>query len=321
MFYELRESSMPSSPCSFILPFTPLTKIAIVATASVSPEIEVKMLEKIIPEKFSVPVVFGSECYIPPKNAQEKAERFLSYCLDDSVSHLWSCRGGEGSADIIIYLEENLDKLRQAKPKMLIGFSDFTAILIFFSQKLSWPAVHGMGALQWVRKFPDDLTMSKTLDLVLNKKYPGVLNNLKALNQAGLKVQESKQIIQGELTGGNLTLLSIGIKDSWEIETAGKILFIEDWNEKGYQMQRALKYFYRIKKLENIKALIIGDLMAGRLDPDDFENKKQEEILWRLISVFAEEYLKKIPVFYTPRIGHGNANDPLVLGWDVRLEY
>jgi len=299
----------------------PLTKIAIVATASVSPEAEVRMLEKIIPEKFSVPVVYGDECYLPPRNAQEKAEKFLNYCLDDSISHLWSCRGGEGSADIIVYLEESLEKLKQAKPKMLIGFSDFTVILIFFSQKLGWPAVHGMGALQWVRKFPDELTMGKTLDLVIKKKYSGVLNNLKALNQAAVQAQENKRMIQGELTGGNLTLLSISIKDTWEIETAGKILFIEDWNEKGYQLVRSLKYFFRIKKLENIKALIIGDLMAGPLDPDILENKKQEEILWRLVKIFSEDYLKDIPVFYTQRIGHGNANDPLVLGWDIRLDY
>lgn len=300
----------------------PLRKIAIVATASVSPEIEVRMLEKIIPEKFSVPVIYGDECFIPPKSPREKAEKFLNYCLDDSVSHLWSCRGGEGSADIMIYLEENLEQLKQAKPKMLIGFSDFTAILIFFSQKLGWPAVHGMGALQWVRRFPDDLTMSKTLDLVINNKYPGVLNNLTALNQAARKAQESKKIIQGELTGGNLTLLSISIKDPlWEVETDGKILFLEDWNEKGYQLARSLKYFYRIKKLENIKALIIGNLMAGPLDPDVLENKTQEEILWKLVKVFSEDYLKDIPVFYTPRIGHGSGNDPLVLGWDIKLEF
>ncbi len=302
-------------------PAIALTKIAVVATASVSPEAEVRMLEKVIPEKFGVPVIYSDECFIPPKKAQEKAERFLNYCLDDSVSHLWSCRGGEGSADIMIYLEESLEKLKKAKPKMLIGFSDFTVILSFFSQKLGWPAVHGMGALQWVRKFPDELTMSKTLDLVINKKYPGILNNLKALNQAAVKAQENKKIIEGKLTGGNLTLLAIGIKDTWEIETDGKILFIEDWNEKGYQLVRSLKYFYRIKKLENIKALIIGDLMAGKLDPDELENKKQEEILWRLVKSFAEDYLKDIPVFYTPRIGHGSANDPLVLGWDIRLEY
>jgi len=293
-----------------------LRKIAIVATASVSPEHEVRALEKIFPEIFGVPVVYSDECYLPSKNAKEKAQRFLTYCLDDSISHLWSCRGGEGSADIIPYLEESLDLLKQAKPKMLIGFSDFTAILIYFSQKLGWPAVHGMGALQFVRRTPDDLTVKKTLDLVLHGKYSGNFENLKPINLLA-ENRGSIRKIQGKLMGGNLTLLSISIKDLWEFEASGKILFVEDWHEKGYQVQRTLKYLERIKKLEGVNALILGDFLAGKLDPDPIENKNQEEIFWKLIKNFAENL--NIPVFHTPRIGHGNANDPVILGFYTQI--
>ena len=196
---------------------------------------------------------------------------------------------------------------------MLIGFSDFTAILVFFAEKLAWPAVHGMGALQFVRKFPDDLTIQKTLDLVIHGKYSGKFEDLNPINQ----IAKTSKKIEGKLVGGNLTLLSISIKDLWEFEASGKILFLEDWHEKGYQVDRTLKYFKRIGKLEGAKALILGDFFAGLLDPEPIENQKQEEIFWRLIKNFSESL--DIPVFHSSRIGHGNANDPLVLGWSVKL--
>ncbi len=295
--------------------FFPLQKIAIVATASVSPEFEVKEAGRILPEKLGVPVVFSSECYVSPKSAQEKSENFLAYCLDDSVSHLWSCRGGEGSCDIIPYLVKALPELKKAKPKMLIGFSDFTAILVFFAQKLNWPAVHGMGALQFVRKFPDDLTIQKTIDLVKSGKYSNSFdrNYLTALNQAA----QNSQKITGKLIGGNLTLLSISIKDQWEVETDGKIVFLEDWHEKGYQVNRTLKYLNRIGKFEKIKALILGDFWAGELAPEPDQNKIQGEILMRALKDFAEKL--EIPVFYTPRIGHGLSNDPLILEREIEI--
>lgn len=294
--------------------FPELKKIAVVATASVSPESEVRQLPQVFSELFAVEMVMGQECYTPPQTAKEKAEKFLAYCLDDTVSHLWSCRGGEGSADIIPYLVQALPKLKKAKPKMLIGFSDFTAILVFFAQSLGWSAVHGMGALQFVRRSPDTQSIQKTLDLVRLGEYLGKIEHesLTALNFPAEEYLRGKiGVISGKLTGGNLTLLDISIKDQWEIDTQDKIVFLEDWYEKGYQVSRTLKYLKRIGKLENIKALILGDFAAGKFFEDPIENKSQQEILMRALKKFAEDL--SIPVFHTLRIGHGLANDPLVL--------
>jgi len=306
--------------------FSP-SKIAMVATASVGEKQDVEKAAALLPNIFNIPLIYGTECYDPEinNNPKLKAERFLAYCLDDSVSHLWSCRGGEGSGDILPYLYAALPQLRKIKPKVLIGFSDFTVILVFFAQHLGWPAVHGMGALQFVRQGPAESTIQKTIDLIKHQTYQNYFNpaDLVPLNQTAKQNINNinNNLFQAPITGGNLTLLMTSIKDCWEIETDHRILCLEDWNIKGYQAHRALKYLDRIGKLKHLRALILGDFAAGQLSIDPIEQANQERILKNKLIFFAEKNMDplNIPVFQTPRVGHGEYNDPWILGQQFLL--
>ena len=70
---------------------------------------------------------------------------------------------------------------------------------------------------------------------------------------------KENKIIEAELTGGNLSVIHISIKDVWEIDTANKIIFLKDCGEKAHKIIRTLKYFSRIGLFYAVKAVIFGD--------------------------------------------------------------
>ena len=57
-------------------------------------------------------------------------------------------RGGEGSADLIPMLHEKQNAIKKLPPKLIMGFSDITALLLYFSQHYNWPVIHGFNARQ-----------------------------------------------------------------------------------------------------------------------------------------------------------------------------
>ena len=66
--------------------------------------------------------------------------------LDDSIDVIWFVRGGGGSVNTLPLLEKHLKTLKRAKPKVLIGFSDVTAVHEFVNKSLGWKSIHGIVA-------------------------------------------------------------------------------------------------------------------------------------------------------------------------------
>lgn len=286
--------------------------IALVATGSVGTESETRQAASEIENRYQATVTFNENCY-HSRPAKQRADILLGHLLDPKVDVIWAVRGGEGTADLLPLLDEKQSEIKAAKPKLLIGFSDFTPLLVYFTQNHGWPCVHGMGALQFVRLGPDALSIEKTDQLIkahLSKKHlPQRLEiAMRPLNKAAEKINQ----LEGELIGGNLTLCSLSIKDHWEIQPSGKILFFEDWMEKGYRVARALKYLQRIGKINTATALIFGDFFAKPLGSTPEEITTQTTYFWQVLGQFVDSL--DIPAYHTLRIGHGQANDPILLG-------
>lgn len=283
----------------------PNQKIALIATGSCGQQTEVEQAAQLLKERYGHEVVFGAETY-QHQNAQTRADCLLNYLKDPEVGLCWAVRGGEGTQDVLPFLHQQSDLIKQLEPTAFMGFSDLTPLLIYFAQTYGWQCVHGMGALQFVRLTPDDETVQKTDDLILNRAQPSV-GGLKPLNA----LVENPPELPGEWIGGNLTLCAMSIKDCWEIQPAGKVLFFEDWMEKGYRVARSLKYLKRLGWFDQATALVLGDFFAKPLGNSPEEIAMQTKYFWKVIHEFADSL--NIPVFHTTRIGHGKANDPVLL--------
>lgn len=198
-----------------------------------------------------------------------KTDIFFASTLENQIEHLkeaiysdskaiWCLRGGYGSMRLIPFLQ----KLKPPKhPKLFIGFSDITALHLFFNKVWDWPTLHGrtISQLSVGRKTHDIKELKKIIfgEIEQQKEF-------KKLIPLNRPAQDEKEI-KGKIIGGNLRLLQSSLGTSWEINPKGKILFIEDVAERGYSVDRMLEQLHQAKLLhQGVKALLVGDFTEGK---------------------------------------------------------
>jgi muramoyltetrapeptide carboxypeptidase len=183
------------------------------------------------------------------------------------------------------------------KSKTLIGFSDATAINLFVSQKWPhWRIIHAPVLAHLDGKDFSKDKFATLLDILENKINSYEISEVFPLNR---KARASKKVV-GKLTGGNLAVIESGLKTCWEIQTDGKILFLEDVYEGPARVYRSLYHLKEAGKLSNAKALVFGH----------FHESGDRRELMRCLKAFSSEL--QIPVYVTERFGHGDRNMPLI---------
>jgi len=269
-------------------------KIELIAPASGVERESIELLKSLPFMKLAIPQDLLNNSIVFHANSDQARLKFLktALCRHSQDSIIWAIRGGYGSARLI----EGLKKLsRPPCEKMFIGYSDITALHLFLSQQWHWKTIHGAGLAELLNAKKDPKNFEKIADLIAKKRSMITLNNLKPLNPNRL---HSKKL-SGLLTGGNLTIVASSIGTSWQIETAGKILFLEETGERGYRIDRTLNHLKQAGIFRKVKAIIFGEFTM----PSD-------ETVTLALERFAMEI--KIPVFKTDEFGHGEKNYPLV---------
>jgi muramoyltetrapeptide carboxypeptidase len=115
------------------------------------------------------------------------------------------------------------------------------------------------------------------------------------------------------VVGGNLSLLAHAVGTNAELNTDGKILFIEDISEQLYNIERMLLQLIRSGKLKKLKGLIVGGFTQNK----DTERPFGKDV-HQLIHDLIQEY--KFPVCYDFPVGHEKENVALAIGTTYKLE-
>jgi len=211
----------------------------------------------------------------------------LKDCLADRDSKaLLLARGGYGTSRIIAGLPTTA--LRK-NPKIVAGYSDATALLIYLQQKCGLAVFHG----PFVTDSRRDI--SRLLATVSGGRSPLAINRLRILRPGRTAAA---------LTGGNLSLLAHSIGTPFEVETEGRILFVEEVNEAPYRVDRMIRQLVLAGKFRRIRGLLIGRMSgAGRAARESWERLLIEAVGAR-----------KIPVAAAFPAGHGGGNATFPLG-------
>ncbi len=228
----------------------------------------------------------------------------LKHSINSDSKIIWAMRGGFGSYKLIDSLK-NLSHPK--KKKILVGFSDITALNLFISQNWKdWMVIHAPMIVHLAKNDYHHPSWSVLLDILENKITQYKISGLSPLNKSGeTRDKANIEKIQGKLTGGNLTLIESSLKTDWEIDTDNKILFIEDCNESAPSVYRSMYHLKEAGKLSKVKAIVFGHFVGVP------EYKKY-------LQHFANEL--DIPVFITDKFGHGRNNLPLVYNADAYIE-
>lgn len=258
-------------------------------------------------EKKGYKVKIGISCYLKYKGylAGEdsvRAKDLEDMFLDKEVDTIICLRGGYGATRILEYIDYNIIR---NNPKKFIGFSDITALHIVFNQDCNLPTYHGIMAgnfLEW-----DNFSYISLLR-ALNFE-----DNLDIINPVGAEIKSINDgEVSGVLVGGNLTLIISSLGTKYEIDTKGKILFIEDVGEYIYRVDRMLNQLYLAGKFNDCSGIIFGDFNNCR--------KNNEEIvdIYELIEEIAQKTNK--PTMYNLKSGHCIPMVTLPLGYDCIMD-
>jgi muramoyltetrapeptide carboxypeptidase len=200
-------------------------------------------------------------------------------------------------------LLERLDfKLFSAHPKIILGCSDLTSLLTSITDRTCLVTFHGpmlakdisagtFEASSWEHAFAGATSWSVPTDSV------EVLQPGRA---------------RARLYGGCLSLLVASLGTPFEIQTQGKILFLEDIGEKPYQIDRMLMQLRLAGKLSNVAGFIFGE-MLDCVQPRG-QNYTLQQVIARVLADF------KVPIVYGLKSGHvSGGNITLPLGVEAEL--
>jgi len=194
---------------------------------------------------------------------QQKAQQINELFADKSVKAIMCAKGGYGSGEIIQYLDP---KIIRANPKIFIGYSDITALLLYLQKVGEMTVFHGPIIAGEIFPGMHPLTFDYLLKALNSKIAYGEIFMGKAKLSA-IKTGKAK----GILVGGNLSVLADTIGTSFQIETKNRVLFIEDINETPKEISI---YFTKLKKaglLKNIRGLLIGRMVNCFEKPEDLD--------------------------------------------------
>lgn len=275
-------------------------KIGVVATARKISESELAPALKIMEEKSLVPVlgknVLGAHHQFSGTDAERCAD--MQHMLDDeSIKAIIVARGGYGTVRII----DSLDFSTFAKhPKWIIGYSDITVLHSHINKTLGIATLHATMPINFLQ----DAYATETLFNALFGEKIHYTFDAHPLNRNGR--------VEGELVGGNLSLLYALCGSVSDINTDNKILFIEDLDEYLYHIDRMMINLKRSGKLSRLKALVVGGITDMKDNAIPF-GKTAEEI----IAEHVAEY--HYPVCFNFPAGHIKNNYALKFGATAHL--
>lgn len=231
---------------------------------------------------------------------EERWEDFQDALDAPQIKAIWFARGGYGSIRIIEKI--NWDKFI-AEPKWLIGFSDITIWHNLVNQFYGIQTLHAIMPM----------TFNTASEEARSSLLAQIRGNFTSIEFAVNPQNRMNKNFEGEIIGGNLSILYSLLGTKSGFNTNGKILFIEEIDEYLYHIDRMLIALKLAGKLTGLKGLVVG----GFTDIKDNEipfGKSYEEIILEHTSNY--DY----PVIFGFPAGHIQDNRTIALGANVRFE-
>ena len=226
-------------------------------------------------------------------------QKDLHWAMDDiNIKAIICFRGGYGSVRLL--KEINTETLLKS-PKWIIGYSDITALHLFAHAQINIASIHGTMPINFSENTSEALNTLKAL--IFGDKY-----EISAAGHSNNRFGVAK----AEIIGGNLAIIQSLMGTPFEIETKGKILFLEDIDEYLYNIDRMMWTLKLSGKLDQLAGLIVG----GMTDMND-NNIPFGASAYDSIKEKVKEY--DYPICFNFPSGHINDNRAIPFGIPLKL--
>lgn len=234
---------------------------------------------------------------------ENKAKDIQRFIDDKSIKAIVSTRGGYGCVRVIDRL--NLEPLAIQK-KWFVGYSDVTVFHSDIHSNHHTPTLHATMPINISSTpSPEEAIGNDTLIKALFGEDLIYDLNPHPLNKTGNA--------SGKIIGGNLSMLYSLCGSVSDIDTRGKILFIEDLDEYLYHVDRMIMNLKRTGKLNQLSALVVGSMSDMKDNTNPFGKNAEEIILDH-----TQEY--NYPIYFGFKAGHDKPNCALRLGMKALIK-
>ena len=244
---------------------------------------------------------------------QERADDINQMFEDDEVRAIIAIRGGYGSGRILKYLDYDLIK---RKPKILLGYSDVTSLLLAIHKMTGLITFHGPVAVSTFTDFTKKyfykvLTETEAASEIDDAPFS---ENLQTSNRVWTVVSGSST---GRITGGNLTLIMATLGTPYEIDTDDRILFVEEVGEEPYDLDRYLTQLDAAGKFNKCKGVVFDRM--EKVKPSSYaasfnSSLSKEEVIQDCFKNYS------FPVCLGLSLGHVADKPTLPIGIKVKLD-
>lgn len=199
---------------------------------------------------------------------RDRADDLNRMFANDRIAGVVCYTGGWGSPRVLPYLDYDLIA---RKPKVLIGYSDITALLNAIHQRTGLITFHGPVASSSF----DPYSLDNFKRMLMSPEPFGLLASpekkpTELIDRTNRVLKLAPGKTTGRLAGGNLTLLASLMGTPYEIETEGRLLFAEDVREQLYRIDRMLTQLALGGKFDRMAGFIFGRCSECNFDGPSF---------------------------------------------------
>ncbi|MBT8380926.1 MAG: LD-carboxypeptidase [Ignavibacteria bacterium] len=241
---------------------------------------------------------------------KERAEDINEMFARDDINGIVCARGGYGCVRTLPHINYNLVK---ENPKVLIGYSDVTALLYGIYKKTGLITFHGPVGVStyndFSKKYFKQVLMNSVEEIELTSSASGNNDNI-----YGLTILNGGTV-NGELVGGNLSIVVSLIGTDYDIGTKGKIIYLEEYLEEPYRIDRMLTQMIQAGKFDSAAGIALGIFRKceSKKDNPSFSNS------FTLMEVLKDRLSDlKIPVVYGLSFGH--VKDKFTIPFGIKAE-
>ena len=254
--------------------------------------------------------VFERDQYLAGDD-RDRAADVNAMFADDDVDAIFTLRGGYGTQRILPLLDYDIIK---SNPKVFIGSSDITGILIAMFEKTGLVGFHGPSAggnysdyalEEWRKVLWEPAGRTRIGAPPPIETRPGLVEKKNRITRFAGGAAE------GRLIGGNMTLVSTLMGTPYEPDFRDRIIFLEDVNEAPYRIDRMLTQLWLAGKLQHAAGIAFGKFTKT---DDDGNTFSIEEIIQRRCGSLG------IPVVGGLMIGHIADKTTVPMGIQARLD-
>ncbi len=258
--------------------------------------------------------IYRSRGYLAGDDAT-RANEFMAAFVDTETSAVWCARGGYGVMRMMHLID--FDVIRD-NPKVFVGFSDITALHIPIQKRTGLITFHGPNLQDGFGK-PEDMSAANQTALwrmiaadQQSTIGSGYQYDFRDVSDLSLRTICGGSAV-GELTGGNLAMLSGTMGTPDEVDTTGRVLFLEDVSERLYRIDRYLTQLRLAGKFDSVAGVLLGSFSY---DADDQPEKPSD------VAAFLDEFFStiKVPVLAGFPAGHDKFNLTLPMGGRIKLD-